>query len=474
MPAVEEGDAEPEVVAGILRASLNILYDEKQLELGGVEIRVVLVLRHIALTTGKPEGYFEAKLVQGVQRISFNGILLDEEVRPGLAEFPYCLAVFGFAPDLQNQISVGRAVTANNDLFALVLIHRVALFVANGLRICQRVLCGPLAQSPGRLVLVVAQIQDCLDTSSFGCIGIAEQEALLELGVGEEGPAIIIRFFPGADVFDAVRRGQVGVFGQAEPVGHCLAVEIQGEGLIPVGVFDPANEYAVEIPFDLLGVPFEGVCVVVVGEVGGGCPDSALRPVLILGGGSKDVQVHIVFLLEPWCAAADFEYVDFCPEVRGLVIEPERAGAGGCHRPALDLEIAVLDQAFALDCGGGVGVIAFVFRHRGRLVLSHSQVESAVGDRDVGGVEPRGLPSEPRWIFGPPLVGVEFAGIEFIAHRVVFHPAGLIGLIGKGIGIGYAFECWAGRAGSVPARTRFLFGEELAGGKQDNKPNARL
>ena len=103
-----------------------------------------------------------------------------------------------------------------------------------------------------------------------------------------------LHFPPGADVFDAEGGGEILLVGEAEPVGHCLAVEVHVEGLVPVGVFVLIDHFVVDEPLDLVLVPVECVDVVFVGEVVGGNPLIAARPVFVFGRRAEDVEVHVV------------------------------------------------------------------------------------------------------------------------------------------------------------------------------------
>ena len=172
---------------------------------------------------------------------------------------------------------------------------------------------------------------------------------------------------------------------------------------MPVRVFDPAHEDAVEVPADSVLVPFEGINVIVVGEVRGGNPGGVGGPVVFFGGRVEDVYVHVVLLFEARGGAADFEDVDFGPALGRVVVEPEGAGAGGFHGFGPDFEVAVPDFGFALDGGGGVGVVALVAGHAGGFLFAHGQAEFPVFDGDVPVPEVRGLAAQPARVVRPPL-----------------------------------------------------------------------
>ena len=118
---------------------------------------------------------------------------------------------------------------------------------------------------------------------------------------------------PRANVLDAEGGRKAVRVGQAEPVRHSFAVEVEMKRLLPEGVFQFPDHLAIDIPFDRLDRPFQGIDVIVVREREGRGPDSGIGQMLVILGSAEDMAVGMEGLRPLITDTADFENIDFRP-----------------------------------------------------------------------------------------------------------------------------------------------------------------
>jgi len=92
-----------------------------------------------------------------------------------------------------------------------------------------------------------------------------------------------------------------------------------------VSVLDCADNLVVNIPLDLVLVPFQSIDVIVLHKVIGRLPLSPLGPVLLFCWGTKYMNIGVIYALVFWVSSADLEHVYLCPFFLRRRVEPERA-----------------------------------------------------------------------------------------------------------------------------------------------------
>ena len=222
MAVVEKWHAEPVETMAVGRVRTDILDDEEHLKLGRVKPRIVLLLRHTIGAGEQPQAEREADCIQFIERTKHNRILLDEKMRPALAVAPGPVAILRAASHFQDEVTVGRAASADQDLLAFVLIGQIIGSWPGTRHGGQAVLRGPLAQPPGRDVVGIPQMENSLHRPPPGGIGIAQQKTPLELQIGEQVLFLSCLPGPGTETDQEDRQNQQTTSSRRSSCGHRL------------------------------------------------------------------------------------------------------------------------------------------------------------------------------------------------------------------------------------------------------------
>ena len=103
------------------------------------------------------------------------------------------------------------------------------------------------------------------------------------------------------NIVDFEGRGEFFRVGKPEPFGHRLAVEIDGQRLVPVPILRLANELIVDVPANFFGSPEEPVTMEIVGEPEGRFPRFSFGDVFLSRLRRTVISDLLTIVTEPFC-----------------------------------------------------------------------------------------------------------------------------------------------------------------------------